>query len=144
MQPVRATSRSAAPEQAAAPRRPSAAVSRPPRRGATRARLRRIFALMLLFLIAACSISYVGAMTKPSNTGLAVNSVEWLRDNGAAWLVSDVESFYYSLNAPSTGGPALKHLPKVGVAAGLSASTYRPPPIAPAITPALPGEGQWQ
>jgi hypothetical protein len=99
---------------------------------------------MLLFLIAACSISYVGAMTKPSNTGLAVNSVEWLRDNGAAWLVSDVESFYYSLNAPSTGGPALKHLPKVGVAAGLSASTYRPPPIAPAITPALPGEGQWQ
>ena len=99
---------------------------------------------MLLLLIADCSISYVGAMTNPSNSGLAVNSVEWLRDNGAAWLVSDVESFYYSLNAPSTGGPALKHLPKVGVAAGLSASTYLPPPIAPVITPALPGEGQWQ
>src|ERR1035441_8227917 len=84
------------------------------------------------------------SMTKPSNTGLAVNSVEWLRDNGAAWLVSDVESFYYSLNAPSTGGAALKHLPKVGVAGGLSASTYRPPPIAPVISPSLPGEGQWQ
>jgi hypothetical protein len=155
MQPVRATSRSAAPEQAwtsgewttprrpAVARRPRVSASRPARRGAKR-RLRRIFALVLLLLIADCSISYISAMTKPSNTGLAVNSVEWLRDNGAAWLVSDVESFYYSLNAPSTGGAALKHLPKVGVAGGLSASTYRPPPIAPVISPSLPGEGQWQ
>ena len=156
MQPVRAKSRSAAPEQAwtsgewttprrpAGARRPRAAASRPPRRGGTRARLRRIFALVLLLVLADCSISYVGAMTKPSNSGLGVNSVEWLRDNGAAWLVSDIEAVYYSLSAPSTGGPALRHLPKVGVAATLSASTYRPPAIAPVITPALPGEGQWQ
>jgi hypothetical protein len=99
---------------------------------------------VLLLVLADCSLSYFGAMTKPSNSGLGVNSVEWLRDNGAAWLVSDIEAVYYSLNAPSTGGPALRHLPKVGVAATLSASTYRPPAISPVITPALPGEGQWQ
>jgi Phosphodiester glycosidase len=155
MPSARATSSSAAPERAwtsgewttprraPAPRRPRASASRSPR-GVTRARVRRIFALVLVLLIADCSLSYFGAMSRPSNTGVAVNSVEWLRDNGAAWLVSDVEAVYYSLNAPSTGGPALKRLPTVGVGAGLTASSYRPAPIAPVITPALPGEGQWQ
>ena len=40
--------------------------------------------------------------------------VEWLRDNGARGLVNRVESIYYSLNAPSTGGPALRALPQPG------------------------------
>jgi hypothetical protein len=69
--------------------------------------------------------------------------VEWLRDNGAAWLVSDVENFYYTFSAPSTGGPALKRLPTVGVGGAAANTAYRPPAIAPLIYPPLPGEGKW-
>ena len=44
-----------------------------------------------------------------------MRSVEWLRDNGAAGIVAQIETWYYSLTAPSKGGPTLKALPKVGV-----------------------------
>jgi hypothetical protein len=49
-----------------------------------------------------------------------------LRDNGAAGLVSEVEHVYYSLNAPATGGPALRALPRVGVGRGPAARGYVP------------------
>jgi hypothetical protein len=96
--------------------------------------------ILLLDLV----FSFYSAMTKPSNVSFGVRAVEWLRDNGAAWLVSDVESIYYSLNAPSTGGPSLKRLPKVGSAAGTKAASDAPASIPPVITPPLPGEGQWR
>jgi len=99
--------------------------------------------LATLLLLADACASFWGAMTRPSNVGVGVRAVEWLRDNGAAALVSDVEAVYYSLTAPSTGGPALKALPKVGVA-GAGTSTYAPPPIRPLIYPPLPGEGVWR
>ena len=122
------------------------AVRRPARqraRTAARARLRRIFALTLLFLMAYVSIAFVTAMEAPSNVPFGLRAIEWMRDNGAAWVVSDIERYYYSLNAPSKGGPALKRLPKVGLGAGAAASGYQPAAIAPAINPPLPGEGQW-
>ncbi|HEY2651612.1 MAG TPA: phosphodiester glycosidase family protein [Solirubrobacteraceae bacterium] len=90
------------------------------------------------------AIAFVTAMNAPSNSPFGVRAIEWLRDNGAAWLVSDFESFYYSWNAPSTGGPGLKRLPKVGVTSAAGNGTYSPAPIAPVISPALPGEGQWR
>ncbi len=105
--------------------------------------MRRIAALVALLLVVDAFGSFAGAMLRPSNVGFGVRVVEWLRDNGAAGLVSNVEAVYYSLNAPSTGGAALRALPHVGVAAGVSARAYAPPPIAPAIEPALPGEGVW-
>ena len=88
-------------------------------------------------------ISYAVAMLQPSNVSLGVRSVEWLRNHGMAWLVNDVENVYYSLNAPKKGGKPLKALPHVGVAAaGVRGIAYQPPPIAPVIHPALPGEGR--
>ena len=96
----------------------------------------------LLLLVEACG-SFATAMMRPSNVGFGVRSVEWLRDNGAAWLVSDVERIYYSVSDPSTGGPGLNAIPKVGIAGGLAAA-YTPPPIAPVLNPPLPGEGTWQ
>lgn len=99
--------------------------------------------LAALLLLADTFVSFTGAMMKPSNLSLGLRSVEWLRDNGAASLVSNVEAVYYSLSAPSTGGPALKALPKVGVAGAGSTASYRPPPIVPPINRPLPGEGQW-
>jgi hypothetical protein len=111
------------------------------RRTSAAVRLRRIAALALGLLLFVVGVSFAGAMLQPSNVPFGVRAVEWLRDNGAAWLVSDFERFYYTLGAPSTGGAALKALPKVGSAA--AAGSYAPPPIAPVINPALPGEGQW-
>lgn len=105
--------------------------------------MRRIVVLTCLLLSCVVCVSFADAMMRPSNVGFGVRAVEWLRDNGAAWLVSDIERFYYSLNVPSKGGPALKSLPSVGVAGAAMRSTYRPAPVRPLIYPPLPGEGVW-
>ena len=95
--------------------------------------------------------SWVQAVAQPSNSSVGIRTVEWLRDHGARGLVNEVESVYYSLTAPSKGGPQLKTLPKqvaLGVAPALrghrTADFYRPPPIRPVLHPALPGEGVWR
>jgi Phosphodiester glycosidase len=141
----------AVPVRRTAPREPRTRAARPgrarrrvSRRRSLRARIRRIIVLASLLLTVDVCASFATAMLKPSNVGFGVRSVEWLRDNGAAWLVSDVERAYYSLTAPSTGGAALKTLPTVGVAGARLAAAYAPPPITPVITPSLPGEGVWQ
>jgi hypothetical protein len=97
-------------------------------------------------------VSYVQALLEASNSTLGIRTVEWLRDNGARGLVNKVESIYYSLNAPATGGPALRRLPALaGVTAGPAAAHlhvgrhyYRPPRIRPVLSPALRGEGVWR
>jgi hypothetical protein len=93
--------------------------------------------------------SFATTMLEASNSSFSIRSVEWLRDHGAAGLVTRVESIYYSLTAPSKGGPALRRLPHVGVGAALAGASspvdvaYRPPNIRPLTNPALPGEGVW-
>jgi hypothetical protein len=99
--------------------------------------------LTALLLLCGAGASFAAAMMRPSNVPFGVRAVEWLRDNGAAWLVSDVEKVYYSLSAPSTGGPSIKALPKLGVAGAASNVTYTPSAIVPLINPPLQGEGVW-
>jgi hypothetical protein len=122
-----------------------------------------IVAAALVIVVAV--VSYVNAMSGPSNTALGVRSVEWLRDNGAAPLVAQVEDWYYTLTAPSKGGPTLKALPKVGdVAAGGQSTASatgsartaprrhrthhqtraRPRRVEAMLHPALAGEGVWE
>src|SRR5260370_27295758 len=108
-----------------------------------RFRLRRIATFTVLILVAATLFSLFSALKAPSNSPLGIRMVEWLRDNGAAWVVSDAESFYYSWNAPSTGGRRLSSLPGVGIAAAARSRGYAPPAVAPVILPALSGEGRW-
>ena len=77
-------------------------------------------------------VSYVGAMLERSDSSLGIRTVEWIRDNGARGLVNSVENLYYTLTAPSKGGPALHRLPKqAGAVHGSTASHkvhyYRPP-----------------
>jgi hypothetical protein len=79
-------------------------------------RARRVARIASLLLLLPALISYTGALLAPSNSGMGIRSVEWLRDHGAAGLVSKVESIYYQLTAPAKGGPALRALPRVGVA----------------------------
>ena len=116
-------------------------------------RVRRVAAIAAAIILAVALVSYVGSMTGRSNTALGVRSVEWLRDNGAASIVAQVETWYYELNAPSKGGH-IKALPKVGVAATPAATRTAAPSrdgrardgrsaVAPMIHPALPGEGVW-
>ncbi|HZL48842.1 MAG TPA: hypothetical protein VFC30_07495, partial [Solirubrobacteraceae bacterium] len=75
-------------------------------------------ALAFFLFVGVNLVSYTSAMLAPSNVGFGVRSIEWLRDNGGAWLVSDIERVYYSVNAPAKGGPPLKSLPKLGLQNG--------------------------
>jgi len=130
---------------AARPRGRSRTRTRPDsRRAPLRLRARRIVVLTALILLLDLVVSFWSAMAGPSNVSFGVRAVEWLRDNGAAGVVSDIESVYYSLNAPATGGPPLKRLPPVGAGAQVRVASYAPPSIPAVITPKLPGEGQWR
>ncbi len=106
---------------------------------------------MLVILLIPVLYSYVTTMLRPSSLPLGVRSVEWVRTHHGAWFVDEVERWYYTWTAPSKGGPALKTLPTVGVAAvpatvprKHAVAVYRPPRIAPVIQPALAGEGVWR
>ncbi len=116
-------------------------------------RLRRIALLAALLALLPGAVSYLSTMREPSNSSFGIRTVEWLREHGAAGLVAQVESTYYTLTAPSKGGPTLRALPRVGAGAPALGSpskgaapvaAYRPPPVAPLIHPALPGEGVWR
>jgi hypothetical protein len=119
-------------------------------------RVRRVALIAALLALVPAAFSYLNAIVEPSNSNLGIRSVEWLRDNGAAGLVSRVESIYYSLTAPGKGGPTLRALPQVGYSpAGrartqrlrsqrLAAAGYRPHRVATLLHPALPGEGVWR
>ncbi len=112
-------------------------------------RVRRVVLAACLVALVPVLASYVTTMFEPSNSSLGIRSVEWLRDHGAAGLVTKVESVYYSLEAPEKGGPALHALPKVGIAtAGTGGGSVklvdRPPRVRPLASPPLPGEGVWR
>jgi phosphodiester glycosidase len=107
-----------------------------------RLRWRRLFTAGVTIVLAIVLGSYLLAMTRPSSLPLGIRSIEWLRANGAAWLVNDVENLYYRWTAPQKGGPALRTLPTVGTVSS-SANAGRPPRVHPLLKPALPGEGVW-
>lgn len=117
-------------------------------------RARRIVLLAAAICLVPAAVSWIHALTRPRNVSLGIATVEWARQHGGNPLVSQVEDWYYELNAPSKGGPPLKSLPRVGVAAAPARSgaepsqpahpIYRPPRIEPLIHPPLPGEGVWK
>ncbi len=111
-------------------------------------RARRIVLLAAAICLVPVAISWVGAMGGPRNVGIDIATVEWMRSHGGNPIVSEIENIYYTLTAPSKGGPPLRRLPQVGVADAESEAepaphVYRPPPIAPLIHPVLKGEGRW-
>jgi hypothetical protein len=108
-------------------------------------RARRIAVAAAVVVLIPVAISYLGTLTRASNAPLGIRTVEWLRDNGAADLVAKVESAYYTLTAPSKGGPTLRAVPHVGVGAAVATTAveYRPGRVHAMLHPALPGEGVW-
>jgi hypothetical protein len=89
-----------------------------------RRRWRRAIVLGALFTLLPGLVSYVAMLGQPSDTSLGIRSVEWLRDNGARGLVNRVESIYYSMNAPATGGPPLQALPDQAAAGSAGATAH--------------------
>ena len=109
--------------------------------------------MVALLCLVPAAVSLVGALGGRSNASLGIRLVEWLRDNGARGLVNRVESVYYSLNAPATGGPGLRALPSQPgvVATGGRRRTAAgrlldpaPASIVGVIHPRLPGEAMWR
>src|SRR5581483_9706604 len=76
-------------------------------------------------VLLAAAVSYLTTIGEPSNSTVGIRSVEWLRDHGAAGLVSKAESIYYSLNAPAKGGAALRALPHTGLSARAASARAR-------------------
>jgi hypothetical protein len=103
-------------------------------------RARRTLTITLCLCLVPATISYVTTVTGPSNSSLTIRSFEWLRDHGAGRVATQVESFYYSLNAPATGGPGLR---KLKLRSAAVAEAVHPPDLSPIVHPALPGEGVW-
>ncbi|MDQ6838284.1 MAG: phosphodiester glycosidase family protein [Actinomycetota bacterium] len=111
--------------------------------------LRVVVALVVLIAMLA-SASVVGAMNTPGNANFKAKWADWLRGHHAGIVVNPLERWYYSAQAPAPGGHprALNAVPRA--AANLKAPSTPaphlapPPPVPLVVTPALPGEGQWQ
>jgi hypothetical protein len=102
-------------------------------------RARRVGWLAFAICLVPIAISYSTTMAGPSNSSFTIRSFEWLRDHGAARIATQIESIYYTLNAPSTGGPPLRRLPLTVRAPAM----VHPQDVAPVLRPSLPGEGIW-
>jgi hypothetical protein len=97
--------------------------------------------------------SYVTTMTQPSSLPLWPRTVEWIRQHNGNWLVDEAEHYYYTWKAPKKGGPQLRSLPKIGVAAPRhrpeKAAAHRlasawPQRVRAVFTHPLAGEGVWR
>jgi hypothetical protein len=109
-------------------------------------RARRVLLIAACLCLVPAAVSWVRMLSQPRNVSWSIATVEWVRAHGGNPLVSQVENWYYELNAPSKGGPPLKSLPQVGVTTASAqprVHIYRPPRVKPLIHPALPGEGVW-
>src|SRR3981081_2326838 len=116
-------------ESGAATTRPAPGLRRPrtdPRAGVSGSqRLRRIAFTAALVALLPVLVSWARTMSKPANSSVGIRTVEWLRDHGAAGIVAQIESTYYSLTAPSKGGPTLRAPTNVGY--GSTTAAARPP-----------------
>jgi hypothetical protein len=98
-------------------------------------------------LFAAASV--IGAWRTPGNSNFKAKWADWLRGNHASFIVNPLERWYFSRQAPASGGrPAgLNPVPQpnpAGAAPGVARHLAPPAPVPLIVSPALPGEGQWQ
>ena len=120
------------------------------RRRRRRIRIRRAVALVVVAGMLFGVVSAVGAVTEPGNAALSVRWVEWVRGHGGARVVAIAERVWYEHHQPPVGGRPAPGLikahsdVKVPVSAPGVAHLPAPPSIAPIVTPALAGEGQWR
>ena len=98
----------------------------------------------LLVLLAPVGWSLGHAMTRPGTDSMSARIAEWARDHNAGWLVTWLEKRAY--HPPKVGGALQSTSPLAAGGSGTSSShplRQLPPPIVPAASPPLPGEGRW-
>ncbi|MDQ6839936.1 MAG: phosphodiester glycosidase family protein [Actinomycetota bacterium] len=127
---------------------------------------RRIMLAVGVVVALLITTALVGAATSPGNESYSAKLADWLRSHHASALVTPVESWYYQSQAPTKGGrpQALNALPPAApttTAPPATPSVPAPPIVGPlpsavtphlpppanlplVVSPALPGEGQWQ
>jgi hypothetical protein len=94
--------------------------------------------------------SLIGAYETPGNQSFSAKWADWLRAHDAGFLVNRVENYYYSHTAPAKGGTpkALNPEPKAAAPAPARSTgptaLGKPASVPLVVSPALPGEGQWQ
>ncbi len=102
-------------------------------------------------VVALVAWSLLGAYAAPGNESFSAKWADWWRAHHAGFLVNHAEAYYYSHHQPAKGGQpkGLNPLPRSGVAHPVSRPTGpsalpAPTPVPLLVSPALPGEGQWQ
>ncbi len=96
------------------------------------------------------AVSVIGAVRTPGNSNFQAKWADWLRAHNAGFAIGPLEQWYYNAKAPAKGGRprSLNAIPALGNAPAVtkSAPTHLPPPspVPLVVSPALPGEGQWQ
>lgn len=118
-------------------------------RVASRRRRRWPWVLVLPAVVLALVVwSALGAYLTPGNESFSAKWADWLRAHHAAFVANDLEIYYYTHHAPKKGGQpkALNSVPRSasGRAAAGGAFLPAPAPVPLVVSPALPGEGQWQ
>lgn len=137
-----------APEQHPSPGTRATYLPRPRLRAVRRG---LFYAFLVLLLLLGYSLGR--ALTRPTSESTSAKLAEWGRDHHLGFAVTWLEKVQYDLHPPKKGGD-LKGGIRVGDsgAAGPSTApsvpvavphTQRPAPIAPVVTPGLPGEGSW-
>lgn len=122
-----------------------------------RRRNRRKLILVPVSLVAVVAllfvVSLIGAWRTSGNQSFTAKWADWLRSHHAASLASAMEQFYYTHTQPAKGGrpKGLNAVPAArrtsgSPTGGLTAISHLPPPspVPLVVSPALPGEGQWQ
>lgn len=128
---------------------------RPPRNKAhtapTRWRRWRLLVVIPLLAFLYFVWSVIGAFSTPGNQSFTAKWADWFRSHHMAFVINHLEAAYYSHNAPAKGGQpkALNAVPKTvpvttNSAAAKIVALPKPSNVPLVVSPALPGEGQWQ
>ncbi len=118
----------------------------PPRRPRRRRRVLKAIGAVLLVFLLLVGLSVGRALTAPGTDSTAARLAEWGRGHGLSAVIDRLERATYQ--APAVGGAPSADSPLVtggeAPATKPSATTAALPPVAPLVSPALPGEGVWK
>ncbi len=94
------------------------------------------------------AVSLGGALTDQAlGSSVSARFAEWARGHGGAGVVNWVENQWYSHHPPPVGGRppanAIRRPRSLPMTAASPGHLPVPTPIAPVVSPAIPGEGQW-
>ena len=125
-------------------------VSRPKRfRAMRRHPIRTGVTFVVVGFLVWLAVSLGGALTNPAlGSSASARLAEWARGHGGASAVNWIENEWYTHHPPKVGGkPPAGAIRRPGVAPTTAAAgpAHLPPPtpVAPAVSPAIPGEGAW-